>query len=50
MKQSLRDLMDADGNIHVPEGPGLGIDIDWDAVDDNCISHRVFDAGKTAGA
>jgi L-alanine-DL-glutamate epimerase-like enolase superfamily enzyme len=50
MKQSLRDLMDADGNIHVPEGPGLGIDIDWDVVDDNCISHRVFDAGKTAGA
>jgi L-alanine-DL-glutamate epimerase-like enolase superfamily enzyme len=44
MKQSLRDLMDADGNIHAPEGPGLGIDIDWDLVDRNCTSHRTFRA------
>lgn len=25
--------IDADGRIHVPSGPGLGVDIDWDAVD-----------------
>ncbi len=44
MKQSLRDMMDADGNIHVPEGPGLGIDIDWDLVEDSCTSKRIFRA------
>jgi L-alanine-DL-glutamate epimerase-like enolase superfamily enzyme len=42
MKQSLRDFMDTDGRIHVPEGPGLGIDIDWDLVDRTCVSHRRF--------
>ncbi len=26
-------LIDAAGLIHVPSGPGLGVDIDWDAVD-----------------
>jgi L-alanine-DL-glutamate epimerase-like enolase superfamily enzyme len=25
--------IDGAGKIHVPEGPGLGIEIDWDAVD-----------------
>ena len=44
MKQCLRDFMDAEGRIHVPEGPGLGIDIDWDLVDNTCVSHRMFEA------
>jgi L-alanine-DL-glutamate epimerase-like enolase superfamily enzyme len=44
MKQSLRDFMDADGNIHAPTGPGLGIDVDWDLVEDNCVSRRRFSA------
>jgi L-alanine-DL-glutamate epimerase-like enolase superfamily enzyme len=26
--------IDAAGRINVPRGPGLGVDIDWDAVDD----------------
>ena len=30
-----------EGSIRVPEGPGLGVDIDWDAVDRLCVSHRV---------
>lgn len=30
---------DAAGNLHVPEGPGLGVEIDWDTVDDQT---RVF--------
>ncbi|ESQ83062.1 hypothetical protein AEAC466_14460 [Asticcacaulis sp. AC466] len=42
MKQSLHDFIDGNGDIHVPTGPGLGIDIDWDLVDKNCVSHRVF--------
>ncbi len=44
MKQSLRDFIDADGFIHVPTGPGLGIDIDWDLVEANCMSYRRYDA------
>jgi L-alanine-DL-glutamate epimerase-like enolase superfamily enzyme len=32
--------LDEQGRIHVPEGPGLGIDIDWDAVDQS--THRML--------
>jgi L-alanine-DL-glutamate epimerase-like enolase superfamily enzyme len=28
---------DANGDLHVPEGPGLGMDIDWDSVDDETL-------------
>jgi len=28
---------DAHGDLHVPEGPGLGLDIDWDSVDDKTL-------------
>jgi L-alanine-DL-glutamate epimerase-like enolase superfamily enzyme len=42
MKQSLRDMIDEAGDIHVPTGPGLGIDIDWDLVENDCASHRTF--------
>jgi len=31
---------DNQGNIHVPKRPGLGIDLDWDAIDDNCLEHK----------
>ena len=31
----------ADGWIAAPEQPGLGVEIDWDAVDRLCVSHRV---------
>jgi L-alanine-DL-glutamate epimerase-like enolase superfamily enzyme len=27
--------LDGNGHVHAPEAPGLGIDIDWDAVDDS---------------
>lgn len=43
MKQSYHDFIDANGDIHVPEGPGLGIDIDWDLVENNCRSHQIFE-------
>lgn len=42
MKQRYDELIDANGMIHVPEGPGLGIDIDWDLVERDCISHKTF--------
>lgn len=31
--------IDAQGNIHVPEGPGLGVDLDWDLIDKSCVNH-----------
>lgn len=30
--------LDGNGHVHAPEAPGLGIDIDWDAVDDSTHS------------
>jgi len=33
--------IDADGMAVVPEGPGLGVEVDWDAVDKLCVSHKV---------
>jgi L-alanine-DL-glutamate epimerase-like enolase superfamily enzyme len=33
----------ADGTIQVPETPGLGVEVDWDAVDRMCASHRILD-------
>jgi L-alanine-DL-glutamate epimerase-like enolase superfamily enzyme len=32
---------DDQGNIHVPKRPGLGIELDWDAIDNNCLEHQV---------
>ena len=32
---------DEQGRIHVPKGPGLGIELDWDAIENNCLEHRV---------
>lgn len=32
------------GNIHVPQKPGLGIELDWDRIDDQTLEHRVSDA------
>ncbi len=46
MKERWTDLIDANGDIHVPEKPGLGITIDWDLVDDSCTSHRVHTRQK----
>ena len=32
--------IDASGDITVPDGPGLGVELDWELVDRNCVSHR----------
>jgi len=29
------DAIDANGNVQVPDGPGLGVDYDWDYIEDN---------------
>jgi L-alanine-DL-glutamate epimerase-like enolase superfamily enzyme len=36
------DVMDSDGYVTVPTGPGLGYDIDWDFIE----NHRVVDTGE----
>lgn len=38
MKGSLP--IDSSGYITVPNGPGLGVELDWELVDKNCISYR----------
>jgi L-alanine-DL-glutamate epimerase-like enolase superfamily enzyme len=32
--------VDAQGMVHVPQGPGLGVELDWHAIDNLCVSHR----------
>lgn len=34
------DVIDADGYVSLPAGPGMGYDINWDYINDN-----VLDAG-----
>ena len=29
------DTIDADGTVAVPDGPGLGVEYDWDYIEDN---------------
>ena len=31
------DKIDADGYVHLPTGPGMGYEIEWDYIDDNLI-------------
>ena len=34
-------LFDDQGNIHVPKKPGLGIEMDWDLIDNCTVEHKV---------
>ena len=36
------DAVARDGTVGVPDGPGLGVDYDWDFIFDNKISQHVF--------
>lgn len=38
MKEPL--TISEDGFIEVPEGPGLGVEVDWDGIDRMCVSRR----------
>jgi L-alanine-DL-glutamate epimerase-like enolase superfamily enzyme len=35
------DLPIKAGTIFVPKTPGVGADLDWDLIDNNCVSHKV---------
>lgn len=34
-------LFDGKGNIHVPQKPGLGIEMDWSLIDKSCVEHKL---------
>lgn len=42
IEPSIEEIND-DGLIHVPDSPGLGIDIDWDFVEDRRTRHTLVD-------
>ena len=35
--KAICDPMDGDGNVILPQGPGLGMEFDWDYINDNLI-------------
>ena len=37
------DTIADDGTVGVPDGPGLGIDYDWDFIEDNKVEHQVYE-------
>ena len=37
------DAIDANGHVPVPQGPGLGVTIDWDWVHKNRVGHVVYE-------
>lgn len=37
------DTVDADGHVQVPDGPGLGVEYDWDEIEAREIGRRTYD-------
>ena len=35
------DLPIKDGRIYVPKEPGIGAELDWDLIKDNCVAYKV---------
>jgi L-alanine-DL-glutamate epimerase-like enolase superfamily enzyme len=33
--------IDGRGIAHVPQAPGIGVELDWDTIDRTCIEHRI---------
>ena len=38
-----------DGHATVPDGPGLGVEIDWDFVEEHRTDHTLIDSGGVSG-
>ena len=36
--------IDKHGVAHVPQKPGIGVELDWDAIDDACVEHKITKA------
>jgi len=43
------EVIDEDGTIPIPDGPGLGVEIDWEFVEDRQTSHTLIDEPGTSG-
>jgi L-alanine-DL-glutamate epimerase-like enolase superfamily enzyme len=41
------EVIDSDGRIPVPDGPGMGVEIDWDFVEERGTDHTVIDGSST---
>lgn len=41
--------IDDDGRIAIPDGPGLGVDIDWELVEGRQTGHTLIDEPATSG-
>jgi L-alanine-DL-glutamate epimerase-like enolase superfamily enzyme len=39
----LEDVADDDGMVSVPDDPGLGVDYDWDYIEENAKGRRVYE-------
>lgn len=35
--------IDENGIIHVPNAPGVGVELDWELIERICCSHRVLE-------
>jgi L-alanine-DL-glutamate epimerase-like enolase superfamily enzyme len=43
------EQVDADGTVAIPDGPGLGVEIDWDLVERRLTDHEVIDSPGAGG-
>jgi L-alanine-DL-glutamate epimerase-like enolase superfamily enzyme len=43
------ETVDSDGHVPIPDGPGLGVEIDWDFVDRRQTGHELFDSEAASG-
>nr|WP_246310228.1 enolase C-terminal domain-like protein [Halobaculum halophilum] len=41
--------IDDDGTVPIPDGPGLGVEVDWDFVDERLTNHEVIDEPLVSG-
>lgn len=39
-----RDRANDDGTLSIPDEPGIGREFDWDRIEEQCVSHTVFDS------
>ena len=37
------DTIDAEGNVYAPEGPGIGVELDWKYIKKHENAHEVLD-------
>lgn len=36
--------IDQNGMAHVPQKPGIGVELDWDAINLSCVEHKITKA------